>query len=415
MPKKWTEEELVELHNTYEGRFKKLNPEKLKDDNVVFHPEIFSWRNTLKLDLPLLRSLNEGQIQAIIFRKRKDGKDELIVGSRRYSHLKLLGWSWDEIKKEIHENVSDRKAITMALSENLYRKDMSPMEEARAIGTMLKTKMPVKHIAKLLGMSETWVRNRKALLELPKKIRKVFEEKKIDFGYSIPLLKLKGNEEAQRRLLEKIADRSYSGIKTIEDAEKQVTKALAEVKALEELLAKYGPCPKCGSRKIGEPQWGDKDKLFCKKCEYEWNRVTKDPWEYYELKERAKELGLELELETPQGTKLTPIEVAEIIEERTKGLEPKPDPDLPDKFRCKLPLLTLLKPMIEGDNIQKLVVKEDSIEIQLVEDSGLQFNGLRKDYKAGEKCRIEVSSWSNLKEMVKKVHAYIEAREQAAS
>lgn len=408
MPKKWTDEELEKLAK------KKLNLDKLKDKNVELHPEISTWRSSEKPDLQLLRSLNRGQIQPIIFREHGE-KVQLLAGSRRYSHLKLLGRTWEEIEKNVRKGVSDREALILALSENLYRRDLSPMEEARAIGSLLKSKMGVKGIAKMLDKSQSWVRGRQGLLKLPEKIREIFEVNEIDFGYSIPLGKLDGMEQAQMDLLESIASDSYGSVDTIEEAEKRVQEVLAKVKQREELLAKYGPCPECGSRNITDERWGSKDRLVCRDCEHEWHKETKEPWEYFELKQKAQELGLELELETPGGARLTPREVSEILKEREAEKATEEVEDIQDKFRCELPLLRLLSPMIEGDNIQKLVIDDDKIEIRLIEGTDLRFNGLRKDYKAGEKCRVEVkSTWNiDVNEMVKKTQAYIDGLPQA--
>ncbi|GAH33506.1 unnamed protein product, partial [marine sediment metagenome] len=297
---------------------------------------------------------------------------QLLAGSRRYGHLKLLGRTWEEIEKVVRKGVSDREALILALSENLYRRDLSPMEEARAIGSLLKSKMGAKGVAKLLNKSQSWVRGRQALLKLPEKIREFFEEKEIDFGYSIPLGKLDGMEEAQLGLLESIASDSYGSVDTIEEAEKRVQGVLAGVKLREELLAKYGACPECGSRNIAEERWGSEDKLVCGDCEHEWHKETKEPWEYFELKQKAQELGLEIELETPGGAKLTPREVSEILKEREAEKATEKVEDIQDKFRCNLPLLRLLSPMIEGDNIQKLVIDDDKIEIRLIEGTDLR-------------------------------------------
>lgn len=404
--KEWTEAELIELAKT------EPNPDDLKDDDVVFHPEIRTWRGDLKPDLQMLRSLARGQIQEVIFRKLPTGKIELVAGFRRYFHLKLLERTWDEIKKEVREDVPNREALIIALSENLYREDLSPMGEAKAIVAILKSTMTIRKVAQLLNRSDTWVRGRKALFELPEKVRDFFEEKKIDFGYSVPLRKLNGMEAAQMRLLRTIAERGYGGIKTIEDAEERVQQVLAEVKRKEELVVKYGPCPKCGSNDVDDERFWNKEKLTCGSCEHEWHKETKEPWEYYQLKQQANELGLELDLEAPGGAKLTPKEVMAVMEKQEEEAEKKKEEALPDKFRCKLPLLRLLEPMIAGDNIQKLVVEDDEIKIQLIEGAGLQFTGLRKDYKAGEKCRIEVSTYweTTLNEQVLKVRALIETQ-----
>ncbi len=389
--KQWTEAELLELSK------KKLNLNKRKDKDVVLHPEISKWRSAEKPDLQLLRSLNDhGQIQAITFRRRKDGKLELLAGTRRYAHLKMLKVSFDEIKVDIREKLSDKEALTIALAENFFRKDLTPMEEARAVNSMLKAKISIKEIAKILNKTQSWVTSRRKLFELPEKIRNTFEKKELNFGFSVPLRKLGGMEEAQAALLEKIKDgkkSSYSGIHTIEEAENFVTQILKQIKDTEDLLLKYGPCPVCDSKDI-KKHWRGDEHLGCNSCDHSWHGITKEPWEYYELKQEAERQGFKIE-EGPETLKLTPREVADMIKrkEREEAEEQKGEEKLPSKFRCKVRLLALLEPLIAGDNIQKLEVHDERIEIQLIEGQDLYFTGLRKDYKAGEKASIDASAW----------------------
>lgn len=399
--KEWTNAELQELSK------KKLNLNKLKDKNVVLHPEISKWRSAeKKVDPQLLRSLNDhGQIQAITFRKLKDGKLELLAGARRYAHLKLLKLSFDEIKTDIRDKLTNKEALTIALAENFFRKDLSPMEEARAVNSMLKAKISIKKIAGMLNKSQSWVTSRKNLFELPEKIRDTFEKKELNFGFSVPLRKLGGMEEAQAALLEKIVEGkkssySYGTMKTIEQAENFVTQILKQIKDAEDLLLKYGPCPICGGNDIDKRAWrGEEEHLHCNKegCEHDWHGITKEPWAFYELKQNAEEMGITLVEEAPGTMKVTPKEAADMIvrrERRERLAAEEKEAELPEKFRCKVRLLALLEPLIAGDNIQKLEVNGDKIEIQLIETGpDLHFNGLRKDYKAGEKARIECSGW----------------------
>ena len=405
--KEWTEEELLKLAK------KKMNMDKLKDPNVVLHPEISKWRSPEKPDLQLLRSLNRGQIQAIVF--SKEGKKlQLLAGSRRYFHLKLLGRSLDDIKKDIREKVSKKEALIIALSENFYRKDMTPMEEARAINSMVKMKMSVKTIAETFGKSEGWVRTRKTLFELPEKVRNSFDTKDLDFGYSIPLRKLKGLEEAQLALIEEIVKARepyhYGGIDSIEDAENFVTRILKQIKDHDALLAKYGPCPGCSSKHIREGH--GEECLVCRECNHSWHGVTKEPWEYFEMKQKAEEMGFKIE-EGPEKLKFTPKEVAEMMEKKAAEDEEASAEEgetLDANFRSKATLLMLLEPMINGDNIQKLEIRGERIEIQLIEghEPGLYFNGLRKDYVDGvNKARIETKTGWGSGDVVKNNHDYI--------
>lgn len=402
--KQHTEEELQKLAK------KKLNLEKLKDEQVVLHPEISKWRDREKPDLQMLRSLNtRGQIQEVTFRDLK-GRPQLLAGARRYGHMKLLGWTWDEIKKDVREKMSDRDALVLAIEENMHRKNLSVMEEARAVNSLLKNKMSIKKIAKLMGQSPSWVSSRKNLFALPEETRKLFEKHDLAYGYSVPLRKLKDLPEAQATLIEKIVEGrkgEYYGIKTVEKAEEFVTEILKKIKDHEELLAKYGPCPACGSKDISK--WRGDEHLSCETCDHSWHGITKEPWAYYELKQDAERMGIEVEEVGPEKLKFTPKEVAEMIKRKERDDRKKAeekDAELPDKFRCKVRLLALLEPLIAGDNIQKLEIRDERIEIQLIEGQDLYFNGLRKDYKAGEKARIDASTWGG-GESLKRNHDHI--------
>ena len=408
--KQHTEEELLKLAK------KKLNLEKLKDEQVVLHPEISKWRDTEKPDLQMLRSLNtRGQIQAITFRDLK-GRPELLAGARRYGHMKLLGWTWDEIKKDVREKLSDRDALILAIEENMHRKNLTVMEEARAVNSLLKNKMSIKKIGKLMGQSPSWVSSRKNLFALPEETRKLFEKHDLAYGYSVPLRKLKDLPEAQKALIENIVDakkpHSYGGVRTVEGAEEFVAKILKQIKDAEELLLKYGPCPVCKSKDIEKRGWrGEEEHLICNNeaCGHEWHGETKEPWEFYALKQNAQEMGIELIEESPGSMKVTPKAAADMIKRRESAERKKAEEkeaELPDKFRSKVRLLALLEPLIAGDNIQKLEIRDERIEIQLIEGQDLYFNGLRKDYKAGEKARIDASTWGG-GESLKRNHEHI--------
>ena len=300
----------------------KINIKKYKDTEVSLHPEIFKWRDALTVDLGLMRSLEDGQIQPIVFRLLKDGKHELLVGSRRYFHQKLRGVAWEDILKDVREKVSEKQALLMAASENIFRVDFNPWEEARAINSLLtKGKISVKALAKKLGKSQSYISSRRALLQLPKKIRERFEKKDIPIGYASSMMKLKGMEEAQAALLESILggmENRYSGVRTIEAAGDFVTRIKQQIKDQEELLAKYGACPKCESKNISEG-YGD-NQLRCQEddCGYAWHGETKEPWAYYELKQNAQELGIELIEEEPGKLRLTPKDVADLIKKKER-------------------------------------------------------------------------------------------------
>ena len=388
----------------------KINIDKIIDGNITLHPQISKWRDAYTVDLNLLNSIEKtGQFQDTIFRSLGDNRFELIAGARRYLHQKLLGTKWEDIPKKILE-LNDKEAYEMAASENFFRLNLNKWEETRVIYDLLtKAKIPVKDLAERLGVSESYITNRRTLMKLPENIRKKFEELNVPVGYADPIMKLSKYPEAQKALVKEIEEglkKNYGGIRKVEAANEFVDRAIKKINDTEELLKKYGACPKCGGKNISESSWGDKNKLVCKECEHEWNRETKEPWEYYRLKQQAQEMGFEIEEESPEKLKLTPKEASEILKEEIIKQEEEVDGGkLPENFRSNLPLDQIILPIIR-DNIQKISVRGDTVEIELIEDSELYFRGHKKDYKSGEKARVEMSGGWNTEEAIEKLHGF---------
>jgi len=395
----------------------KLSINKLKDPEVVLHPQISKWRDDLVFDPLLYNSLEQGQIQPIVFRKLKD-RFELLAGSRRYFHQKLRGVSWDDLYKDIRENVSDRDALLLAASENIFREDFTPWEEARAINDMLVVgKMSIKDVATHLGKSEAYVTSRRALLSLPEKTQKRFEKQGIPIGFATPVKKLSKFPKAQADMLEKIIEgrkSRYNGISKIEEAEEYVSKLLGRVKEVEALVNAYGPCPACGSKNITQAQYDEGNQLSCNDCNHRWHKDTKEPWKLYELKQEAEEMGFKVDA-GPETLTLTPKDVANIQarqeQERREEMDAEAEKEaekFAEKFRSPVYIEEIVIPLLPG-NVQKMSVDGNTIEIELIEDSGLHFKGLKKDYTTGEKGRIEITYGygDTTQKIAEKVHGII--------
>jgi len=398
----------------------KLSLKNLVDPNVVLHPTISKWRDSYTFDPLLYNSLEDGQIGATVFRQLGE-KYELLAGCRRYLHQKVRGVSWDDLNKDIRENVSDREALIIAASENIFRKDFNPWEEARVINDLLMIgKMKVKEVAKMLGKSEAFVTNRRTLLSLSMKIQKRFEKSNIPIGYAVSVKKLNKFPEQQSDLLSKIVEgkrSSYNGIHKIEEAENFVTTLLDAVKEHEALLKAYGACPACGSKDISKSRYGDGNRLACGKCDHSWHKGTKEPWKLYELKQTAKEMGFEVDID--EKLTLTPQDIARVQRKQNEEREAieKKAAEFPEKFRSPVLIEELIIPLIPG-NVQTISVRGNNIEIELIEDTEMHFKASKKDYKTGEKGRIEVGyglGSISSQEMSKKIHGILAEIQKATS
>ena len=141
----------------------------------------------------LANSIREhGVIQPIIVRKIGD-KYEIIAGERRYKASTLAGLT--KIPAIIR-NLDDKEASKVALLENLQRKDLSPIEEARTYQKILEIdNMTQEELGKTMGKSQASIANKMRLLSLPDEIQEALLNEKISERHARSLLNIKTPEE----------------------------------------------------------------------------------------------------------------------------------------------------------------------------------------------------------------------------
>lgn len=118
----------------------------------------------------LILSIEEkGLLQPIIVRIVGDGF-ETVAGNRRLLSCKNIGWK----KIPCHVvDLSDEESFEVALIENIQRKTMNAIEEARAYERYVKSYGwgGVSELASRIGKSQEYVTKRIKLLELPESIQ----------------------------------------------------------------------------------------------------------------------------------------------------------------------------------------------------------------------------------------------------
>lgn len=96
-----------------------------------------------------------------------EGRFTAVAGHRRLAAAKVAGLT--EVPCIVRE-LDEAERITMMITENTQRKAMTPLEEAEAIGQLMMA-MPegttTADVARRTGLSETTVRRRRKLAELP--------------------------------------------------------------------------------------------------------------------------------------------------------------------------------------------------------------------------------------------------------
>ena len=130
-----------------------------------------------------------GMLQPVVVQPKGD-KFELIIGSLTNAK---------SIPACIIGEVEDRRAIIMALIENLQRTDLTPFEDAWAFLKLIKDyEMSMKEIAVELGCSESLIRNRIKLLGASREVQAMIVRKEIPLGHVEPILSASSKGEQNR-------------------------------------------------------------------------------------------------------------------------------------------------------------------------------------------------------------------------
>lgn len=118
----------------------------------------------------------------------------LVTGERRWRAAKLAGLR--TVPAVIRERLEDADQLELALVENLQRRDLTPLEEARAY-EQLRTNLGLSQaeIAERVGMNRSTVANSLRLLKLADDIQEMVEKAELTAGHARALLAFADDDE----------------------------------------------------------------------------------------------------------------------------------------------------------------------------------------------------------------------------
>ena len=113
-----------------------------------------------------------GIIEPILVRQKED-RYQIISGERRWRACQAL--EMEELPC-ILKNVSDEESFKLALTENVQRNDLTPLEEAVAYKKLLDMDIAKNQaeIGKMIGIRQQRVSDKLRLLELPEEVQSFF-------------------------------------------------------------------------------------------------------------------------------------------------------------------------------------------------------------------------------------------------
>lgn len=143
-----------------------------------------------------------GMVQPVLVRPVGDEGDqryEIIAGERRWRAAQ---------RAQMHEvpvivrDMDDSKAYQIALIENLQRKDLDPIDEARGYQTMIDSYgFNQSALAEAIGKSRPHIANMLRLLSLPESLFDLIKGGKLSAGHARALLTAKEPETLAKRVV----------------------------------------------------------------------------------------------------------------------------------------------------------------------------------------------------------------------
>jgi ParB family transcriptional regulator, chromosome partitioning protein len=134
----------------------------------------------------------DGILQPILVRPSEGGY-EIVAGERRWRAAVHAG-----LKRvpAMVQSVADDRALELALIENLQRRDLDPIEEARAFKTLAdRFGMTQEQIADRAGKSRPAIANALRILKLPAEVQELLRSGALTRGHARALLALEDEKE----------------------------------------------------------------------------------------------------------------------------------------------------------------------------------------------------------------------------
>ena len=134
-----------------------------------------------------------GIIQPLTVRKLQSGYYQIIAGERRWRAARMAGLT--QVPAVVIE-ADDRKAMELAMIENLQREDLNPIEEAEGYKVLMEQYgMTQEETAKRVGKSRPAVANAMRLLHLCEPVRAMVEDGRLSGGHARALLPLPAKQQ----------------------------------------------------------------------------------------------------------------------------------------------------------------------------------------------------------------------------
>ncbi len=141
----------------------------------------------------LTASIRESGIVQPILVRRHGERYQIIAGERRWRAAQAAGLATVPVTLR---DVPDSQLLELALVENVQRQELSPLEEAQAFQRLQEEfHLTQEEIARRVGRERSTIANTLRLLRLPRELRELVAEGRLDAGHARALLALDHAED----------------------------------------------------------------------------------------------------------------------------------------------------------------------------------------------------------------------------
>lgn len=145
-----------------------------------------------------------GIIQPLVVRRLGD-KFEIIAGERRYKAATMAGLTKVSV---VISDIDDNKSAEVALVENIQRRNLTAIEEAKSYKNLLdRGYLTQEQLANKMGVSQSSIANKLRLLNLDEEVQDALLNEKISERHARALLSLDNKEDQKKWLQRIIAER----------------------------------------------------------------------------------------------------------------------------------------------------------------------------------------------------------------
>ncbi len=185
-------------------RLSEIEPNKNQPRSFFDEESLIELSESIKL---------HGLLQPIVVRPLAGGTYQIVAGERRWRASRMAGLTSVPV---VIKELGDKEAAELALIENLQRKDLNAVEEAKGYARLMEEfSLTQEAVAERVGKSRSAITNTLRLLALKDTYLKALEEEKISSGHARALLSFSDEEAREKAFLAALSGASVREIEAL--------------------------------------------------------------------------------------------------------------------------------------------------------------------------------------------------------